>query len=188
MPVTVKTRTGYNEGDRGNPDFAKALADAGCDMICVHGRTREQMYSGFADIEIIGKVKDALKIPVVGNGDINSAADALRMLRETGCDGLMIGRGATGNPWIFTEIVNALEGREITEVSIRQRMDMAMRHMDLMIENKGEYLACADGKKHAAWYTKNIRGSAALRNSLMMCENIHDMKKILDDIGNMKEE
>ena len=187
-PVTVKIRAGFSESNKNAVEVALAIEEAGAALCCVHGRTREQMYSGLADIEIIGKVKDALKIPVVGNGDINSAADALRMLRETGCDGLMIGRGATGNPWIFTEITNALEGREITEISIRQRMDMAMRHMDLMIENKGEYLACADGKKHAAWYTKNIRGSAALRNSLMMCENIHDMKKILDDIGNMQEE
>lgn len=187
-PVTVKIRAGYTKDSKNAREVALAIEEAGAEMCCVHGRTREEMYQGRADLDIIAEVKDALHIPVVGNGDINSSSDALAMYKKTGCDGVMIGRGATGNPFIFTEILNALEGRENVTVTLRERMDMAIRHLNLMIENKGEYLAGADGKKHAAWYTKNVRGSAALRNSLMMCDTVYDMIKILDDIGNMKDE
>lgn len=187
-PVTVKIRAGFTESTKNAVEVAQAIEEAGAALVCVHGRTREQMYSGRADLDIIANVKDVLKIPVVGNGDINTAADGLRMFEYTGCDGIMVGRGATGNPWIFTQLKNALCGNEIEEISIRERMDMAIRHLDLMIEYKGEYLAGADGKKHAAWYTRNIRGSAALRNQLMCAENVHEMKKILDDIGNTTEE
>lgn len=187
-PVTVKIRAGFSESTRNAVEVAKAIEEAGAALVCVHGRTREQMYSGRADLDIIASVKDSLKIPVVGNGDINCAEDGLRMLEYTGCDGIMVGRGATGNPWIFTQLKNALCGKEISDVTIRERMDMAIRHLDLMIEYKGEYLAGADGKKHAAWYTRNIRGSAALRNQLMCAADVHEMKRILDDIGNNGEE
>ncbi len=187
-PVTVKIRAGFTQSSINAVEVALACEEAGAALVCVHGRTREQMYSGRADLDIIAKVKEALKIPTVGNGDINSAADAIKMYEYTGCDGIMIGRGATGSPWIFTEIRNALDGKENAAPTVRERMNMAIRHLDLMIEHKGEYLAGADGKKHAAWYTKNIRGSAALRNQLMCAEGVHEMKKILDDIGNMQEE
>ena len=187
-PVTVKIRAGFSESTRNAVEVAKAIEEAGAALVCVHGRTREQMYSGRADLDIIASVKDSLKIPVVGNGDINCAEDGLRMLEYTGCDGIMVGRGATGNPWIFTQLKNALCGKDISDVTIRERMDMAIRHLDLMIEYKGEYLAGADGKKHAAWYTRNIRGSAALRNQLMCAADVHEMKRILDDIGNNGEE
>lgn len=187
-PVTVKIRAGYTENSKNAVEVALAVEEAGAAMCCVHGRTREQMYSGRADLDIIAEVKSRLHIPVVGNGDINTAKDAVRMFTSTRCDGIMVARGATGNPWIFKEIVNALEGKESTCITVRERMDMAIRHLRLMIENKGEYLAGADGKKHAAWYTKNIRGSAALRNRLMMCEDVYGMIEILDGIGNMPDE
>ena len=187
-PVTVKIRAGFSENAKNAVEIAKAIEEAGAALVCVHGRTREQMYSGRADLDIIASVKESVSIPVVGNGDINSTADGLNMFKYTGCDGIMVGRGATGNPWIFTQLKNALCGKEVYDVTVRERMDMAIRHLDLMIEYKGEYLAGADGKKHAAWYTRNIRGSAALRNQLMCASDVHEMKRILDDIGNNGEE
>lgn len=179
LPVTVKIRAGFDEGHKNAPEVAKRLEDAGAAMICVHGRTREQMYSGRADLGMIAAVKAAVKIPVVGNGDIFSAADAKRMLAETDCDGVMIARGAMGNPWIFDELHADLDGREFTPPTEREIIDTAAHHLDLMLENKPEELAVREARKIVAYYLHDFHGAAAARAELNASKTAKEMKDIL---------
>ena len=179
LPVTVKIRAGFDDSSKNAPEMAKALEDAGAAMICVHGRTRAQMYSGKADLDIIAAVKKAVKIPVVGNGDIFSAEAAKKMLNETGCDGIMIARGAMGNPWIFDELIAHFEGREFIPPSPEEIIDEAVRHLDYMCKFKEEQFAIPEARKIMTYYIHDIRGASAARGKINTADTADEMKDIL---------
>ncbi len=178
-PVTVKIRAGWDEKSKNAVEVAKALEAAGASLICVHARTKEELYAPGIDISIIEGVKNAVKIPVVGNGDIYSAKDALSMIDKTGCDGVMIGRGAIGNPWIFNEISSGIEGCEWHAPTLGERLDCCLYHIALMREDKGERNASAEIKKHAALYIKGMRSAASIRDSIMKTRSTEEIESIL---------
>ena len=180
IPVTAKIRAGWDRNSKNAVEMAKVLEDAGVSLICVHARARDQFYSPGIDLEIIEKVKSAVSIPVIGNGDIYNADDAQRMLNETGCDGIMIGRGATGNPWIFEEISCALEHRSFVPPLPEERVELAMRQLHDMIAARGERAGFVEGKKHMAWYSAGLRNSAAARNEIMQAESCEEIRAIFD--------
>lgn len=163
LPVTVKMRSGWDERSVNAPRLARLCEEAGARMICVHARTRNQLYAGRADLDVIAQVKRAVRIPVLGNGDIFSGEDALAMLRQTGCDGVMVGRGARGNPWIFAQIRAALSGAPCEAPDFASRIRMALRHMDDMAALRGEKSAALEMRKHISWYLQGARGAAQLR-------------------------
>ena len=183
LPVTVKIRAGWDAASINAPEVAKILEDAGAAMICIHGRTREQMYEPGVNRAVIAAVKEAISIPVLGNGDIYTAADALSMMAETGCDGVMIARGAMGNPWIFSEITAALEGRPFAMPSHAERFEVALGQVREMIEEKGERVGLAEAKKHLAWYCHGMDGAAAARGRLMQADTYDEMAGILREMG-----
>ena len=187
-PVTVKIRAGWDDQSKNAPEMAKYLEGAGASLICVHARTREQMYNPGIDISIIEKVKSAVSIPVIGNGDIYSAKDAADMIDRTGCDGVMIGRGALGNPWIFEEIAAFLSGEKFDPPSIAQTVDTCLRHIEIMREDKGEYTASAEIKKHAALYIKGVRGAASMRDAIMKTRSTSEVEEILNGLKSRSEE
>lgn len=182
IPVTVKIRAGFSNDNKNAVEMAQMLEDAGASLICVHARTREQMYKPGIDLEIIAGVKEAVSIPVVGNGDIYCAADAINMMRQTCCDGVMIARGAQGNPWIFSEIAAVLDGGEYKYPALEDRIDTIIRQLDIMVDDKGEKVAAAEAKKHVAWHIKGIRDAANLRDRVMRCESIDELKAIAYNI------
>jgi len=182
LPITVKIRAGWDRDSINAVEMAKRLEDAGAKMICVHGRTREQMYAPSADWEIIGAVKDAVSIPVVGNGDIFSADDACRMIKQTRCDGVMIARGAQGNPWIFAEIRAAMEGRPYCPPTQRERLELAMEHAGMLVLEKGESVGIAESRKHMAWYLHGMRGAASARGEIMRAATLEQMRMIFDGL------
>ena len=182
LPVTVKIRAGWDNAHINAVEMAKMLEEAGAKMICVHGRTRQQMYAPGADWEIIARVKEAVRVPVVGNGDIFSADDALRMLSQTRCDGVMIARGAQGNPWIFEETIARLEGKEYTPPAARERLDVALRHAREIVAHKGERVGIPESRKHMAWYLHDIRGAAAARAAVMQASRIDDYREIFEKL------
>lgn len=182
VPVTVKIRAGWDSNSKNAPEFAKALEDAGASMICVHARTKEQQYAPGIDLSIIEKTKNVLNIPVVGNGDIYTARDAIDMMEKTGCDGVMIGRGAQGNPWLFSEISCLMNGKEYTPPTLIERFETALKHLDDEIRAKGERVGIAEAKKHMAWYTFGTKGSAEARNEIMQALNADDIKKVFDEL------
>ena len=182
LPITVKIRAGWDNAHINAVEMAKMLEDAGAKMICVHGRTRQQMYAPGADWEIIARVKEAVKVPVVGNGDIFSADDALRMLSQTGCDGVMIARGAQGNPWIFEELIARLEGRDYTPPTARERLDVALEHTKRIIAHKGERVGIPESRKHMAWYLTGIRGAAAARAAVMQANSLSDYADLFEKL------
>ncbi len=167
LPVTVKIRIGFDAEHICAVEMAKELEASGAAAICVHGRTREQMYRPGVDLDAIAAVKAAVSLPVIGNGDIMSVADALNMKEKTGCDGLMIARGAMGNPWLFAEIAAALEGREFMPPSLQERIETALFQMAQMIKEKGERVGFAESKKQMAWYIHGVVGAAEARGRLM---------------------
>ncbi len=179
LPVTVKIRIGWDEHSLNAPEMAKILASAGADALTVHGRTRAQMYAPGVNLDMIAAVKEAVNIPVIGNGDINSAADALHMLKYTGCDGIMIARGALGNPWLFTEIRAALDGKPFTPPPLSERLDTALRQVEQMIEEKGERVAIAEARKQVSWYIKGVEGAAAARDEINRTTSFEEIKEIL---------
>ena len=182
IPVTVKIRAGWDQDSINAPELAKRLADAGASMICVHGRTREQMYTGKADWGVIRAVKQAVDVPVVGNGDIFCAEDARRMYEDTGCDGIMVARGAQGNPWIFAELQAAADGREYVPPTAEERFDVAMEHARGLVEDKGERVGIAESRKHLSWYLHGVRGAAAARNAIMQASSMQEIEQIVKDL------
>jgi tRNA-dihydrouridine synthase B len=183
LPVTVKMRKGWNEATVNAPEIALAAQEAGAAAVTVHGRTAEQGYRGYADWEIIARVKEALAIPVIGSGDIYRPQDAARMLAETGCDAVMIGRGALGNLWLIKRTVHYLAtGELLPEPAAGERIKMALRHLSMLVEDRGERAGVRVMRKHAAWYTKGMRGAAQVRSLIMEAETGPEMEKILSSL------
>jgi len=180
-PVTVKIRKGFNDESINAVEIAKIIEDAGAAAVAVHGRTREQYYSGKADWEIIRKVKEAVSIPVIGNGDVTSGESALSMMRQTGCDGVMIGRGAQGNPWIFSELVEYEKtGVMPKRPSNAELKEMMLRHARLQMKYKGEFLGIREMRKHVAWYTTGLPNSAKLRGEINAVESYEELEELLN--------
>ncbi|MFC4182021.1 tRNA dihydrouridine synthase DusB [Saccharococcus thermophilus] len=179
-PVTVKMRIGWDENHIYAVENAQAVERAGGKAVAVHGRTRVQMYEGKADWNIIKQVKEAVNIPVIGNGDVKTPQDAKRMLEETGVDGVMIGRAALGNPWVIYRTVRYLEtGELIPEPTAREKVDVCLLHLDRLIALKGEHIAVKEMRKHAAWYLKGVRGAAKIRNAINECETREQLETLL---------
>jgi tRNA-dihydrouridine synthase B len=173
-PVTVKMRAGWDADSVNAVEVARVLETAGAAMLCVHGRTREQYYGGKSDWDVIARVKAAVSIPVIGNGDVLSYADAERMAAQTGCDHVMIGRGALGNPWVFKG------GGSSGLPSTREKAEMFMRHAQLTAEDKGKHMAVLEMRKHAGWYFKGMPGSARLRASVNKITNLEELLMEID--------
>ena len=183
VPVTVKIRKGWDKNSVNAVEVAKICEEAGADAITVHGRTREQQYIPSADWEIIRQVKKSVKVPVIGNGDITSAELAAAMIEQTGCDMVMVGRGALGNPWIFREISMLLgHDRPSLPVSTAERISVLLKHVSKMCEYKGEAVAMREARKHAAWYFKGVRGAAALRRKAVELETFEDLITLCREI------
>lgn len=188
VPVTVKIRSGWDSNHINAVEVAKVIEKAGASAICVHPRTRSQGYSGKADWNIIKEVKENVSIPVIGNGDIKSPEDAKRMLEETKCDAVMIGRGVLGNPWLIKNIVNYLDGKEVIDVSIVDRIDMCLKHLKLLDSLKNEKLACLEIRNHISWYFKGIKGANELKNKVYQTTNIHDIILLLNEFKEAQNE
>ena len=182
IPVTVKIRAGWDENSKNAVEFSKILEANGASAICVHARTKEQLYRKGIDLEIIKNVKKSVKIPVIGNGDIFSARDALEMFKITECDGIMIGRGAMGNPWLFDEIKCALENKEYVAPTNAEKIKMALVQLKASINERGEHIGIAEGKKHVAWYITGMNGAAAARNNIMTATSFDEIENILNNL------
>ncbi|MBR4776800.1 MAG: tRNA dihydrouridine synthase DusB [Lachnospiraceae bacterium] len=183
-PVTVKIRKGFAADDANAPEFAKAMEEAGAAAIAVHGRTREQYYSGKADWDIIAAVKQSVRIPVIGNGDIFTPQDAERMIKYTGCDGIMVARGAQGNPWIFKNIKTYFEtGKVLGKPDFDEVLAMIIRHLKMLTDLKGEWTAVREMRKHVAWYTEGFPYSAGLRRDINYCLTQEEILECLTGYG-----
>ncbi len=179
IPVTVKIRSGFSRDDLNACEIAEAAESGGVSMIGVHGRTREQMYSGKADYSVIGDVKRCVVVPVCGSGDIYGASDAERMLLQAGCDGVMAARGAMGNPFIFAELRAFFEGREYTAPTPEEKISVALRHAQMAVDEYGEERAIREMRKQIAWYTAGIRGASGARNAVNFANTLDEVKRIL---------
>ena len=181
LPVTVKIRAGWDSSSINAPEVARICEDNGAKAVAVHARTRDQQYAGKADWRIIRDVKRAVSVPVFGNGDVRGGADALRMLDETGCDAVIVGRAAQGNPWIFREIAAAIQGKEVPPPTPEERMEMAVRHFQLEAQLYGEKLAVLQMRKHIAWYVHGMKGASRFR------ERINQMNSAEEVLAALKE-
>ncbi|MEG6617219.1 tRNA dihydrouridine synthase DusB [Peptococcaceae bacterium 1198_IL3148] len=180
VPVTVKMRKGWDEDNINAVEMAQRVVQAGAAAVTIHGRTRGQFYSGEADWDVIRQVKDAVSVPVIGNGDIWKPQDAVRLLEETGCDAVMIGRGAMGNPWLFKQTIHYLDtGELLPEPTAEERIKTAIRHLEMIVADKGECKGVAEMRKHAAWYTKGFRGAAGLRQKINQAKTLPELKQVL---------
>lgn len=180
-PVTLKIRKGWDDTCINAVEIAKIAEDAGISAIAIHGRTREQYYSGKADWDIIGEVKENVTIPVIGNGDVFSVEDAINMLEKTKCDAIMIGRGAQGNPWIFKRINHYMQTGEILpEPTLEEKINTAKKHLGLAVQEHGEYIAVREMRKHLAWYIKGLKNSARIRDEINKIESYEEVVAKLD--------
>ena len=179
-PLTVKVRIGFENEPVDIVDIAKHVEDAGAAAIAVHGRTRQQYYSGTADWDAIRRVKEAVSIPVIGNGDVDSPEKAEALIKETGCDGVMIGRAVRGNPWLFRELNHYFEtGEKLSRPSVEEVREMILRHARMQIDLKGEFTGIREMRKHVAWYTAGMRHSAALRRETNLVSSYEELEKLL---------
>lgn len=184
QPVTVKIRTGFSDEAFNYRQFALDMEDSGAAALTVHGRTREQYYSGKADWEKIAEIKRALEIPVLGNGDLFTAQDAINMLSQTGCDGVMIARGALGNPWIFRETLALWEGKPVPpKPQIDEIREMILRHLNLVMADKGEYVAVREMRRHLGWYIKGIKGAAECRRAANAAASADEIAEWVSKLG-----
>lgn len=183
LPVTIKIRAGFSADNLNAPEIAKIAEQAGVSAIAVHGRTREQYYQGTANWDIIREVKESVNVPVIGNGDICSGADVIRIKEETGCDSVMIGRAAKGNPWIFRDVKHYLETGEVLQRPDKNEIkEMMLLQAEMMIKYKGEYTGIHEMRKHVAWYTQGLKDSAKLRASVNQVESYEALKELVDKL------
>lgn len=188
-PVTVKIRKGFDDEHVNAVEMARIAQESGAAAVAVHGRTREQYYSGKADWDIIRQVKEAVSIPVIGNGDILTAQDVIAMKEQTGCDGFMIGRGAQGNPWIFSQILQYFKtGTFAPKPTFSEVTDMLLRHAKMQLEFKGEYTGIREIRKHAAWYTSGYKNSSKLRGRINEVENYEQLEALFREVSAYNEE
>lgn len=187
VPVTVKIRKGWDEKTCNAVEFAKRMEDAGAAAITVHGRTRQEYYGPPADWEIIRQVKEAVSVPVIGNGDVTDGESAIQMYRQTGCDLVMVGRGSYGRPWVFRQIRACLAGEPIPpEPSLEERLAIMREHIELICRLKGEYGGIREARKHAAWYLKGLRGAAAFRNDCGQLSSLEDFYCLQEKVRQMQ--
>ena len=182
-PVTVKIRKGFDDDHVNAVEIAKIIEEAGAAAVAVHGRTREQYYSGKADWDIIRQVKEAVSIPVIGNGDVTSPQKADELVRQTGCDGIMVARGAQGNPWIFSEMIHWEETGELPSRPDKDEIrKMMLRHARLQLEYKGEFCGIREMRKHVAWYTKGLKGASRMREKVNAVESLEELENLLTSL------
>ena len=183
VPVTVKCRLGWDKGSINVLDFTKRMEDNGASAVTVHGRTRSMLYSGKADWDMIAKVKQQLSVPVIANGDVIDADTAVRCLKWTGADGLMIGRATFGDPWVFAQVRAAMAGEEIPErPALAKRVDVAVRQFELAFEDKGEHIACLEARKHFAWYLRGVAYSNYYKEQISSIQKMEDIYRIAEGI------
>ncbi len=183
VPVTVKMRSGWDDNSINAVELALLCEQAGAAAITVHGRTRQQMYAPPVNIDIITRVKSAVKVPVIGNGDIVDGPSAAAMMKQTGCDSIMVGRGALGRPWVFKQISEFLKtGNILPEPPVEERMDVMLRHISSLIANKGDYIGIREARKHSAWYIKGIKGAASFRREIGMLESFEQLKELSEKV------
>ncbi len=181
-PLTIKIRRGFDKDNITAVEVAKRCEEAGADAVFVHARTREQMYMPPCEYSTVAEVKRAVLIPVIGNGDIDSGESAAGLMENTGCDGVMIGRAAMGNPFVFDEINAYIEGKPYTAPTIKERHEAVCEHINLLIADKGEYIGVREARKHVAWYIKGLSGAAAMRNRVNLAESKEQMLLLIDEI------
>ena len=189
VPITVKMRAGWDEDSINAPELAVLCEQAGAAAITVHGRTRKQMYAPPVDLEVIAEVKRRVGIPVIGNGDISDGKSAAEMFEKTRCDGIMVGRGALGRPWVFGQINEFLKsGTVLPDPPVKERMDIMLRHISALIANKGDYIGIREARKHSSWYVRDLRGAAAFRRELGNLESFAQLEAIAKKVIESTEE